>query len=263
MRIFYLVCFVVFLTHNMNTYSQEVVLGKGLPMKGQDLTFGSTDKAVLFNRVKLVDRNSPKPLSEDELSVGMLVYNTNITEELTEGFYFWSSEKKWFKLYNKTSPTRQMSLVKFKQTSKLYDLNWTVPVSISELDYDYSPIENGLVFLDYVLYVSTPLKNDVVATKTIFEAVVTDNNGKTVLKESIAIAALVVVKDAGFNSVTGVGAFSFDVIKGNTYKIRLNARDEYTGTHKAVTKVQVGDFEYSSNRSHSSLKVTFLSEPIM
>lgn len=262
MKIFRLVCFFVFLINGISVYSQEVVLGQGLPMKGQDLVFSSTDKALLFNRVELVDRSSPEPLSSTDLTPGMLVYNTKITKELTEGFYFWSSSKKWFKLYNKTSPTRQMSLVKFKQTSSFYTLNWTTPVGITELDYDYYPVESGLAFLDYVVYVSTPLLNIKVATKTVLNVVVTDNNGSTVLNESIAIAAFVVIDKAGLNAVTGVGAFTFNVIKGNNYKIRLSARDEYTGTAKASTVVQVGDFEYG-NRAHSSLKVTFLSEPVM
>ncbi|MCC9041152.1 hypothetical protein LNQ81_00160 [Myroides sp. M-43] len=242
----------------------QVGIKTTLPNKSAELTLGSDNKAILFNRVELVDRNSPKPLSDKELSVGMIVFNTKETTELSEGFYFWSSDKKWNKLFMKSVPTRQSNYIDFLQTKSSITLtNPTVPFELTDLNYDYAAVEDGTVYLDYVLYSTLSNAEFVGATKTTFVCLVTDGLNNQVFKGAVVISPMMVESNTGSNSIAGKGNFFFEIKAGQTYKIRMTVVDNYTGKYKNLMKVRVGDFEWSSYKSHSSLKITFLSKPNM
>lgn len=242
-------------------------INEKLPNKAADLTLGSADKGLLLNRVSLVDRNSTKPLSTTDLPVGMVVYNINETSELSEGLYFWSSEKKWNKLFMKTVPTRQSNYIGFLESKKTYSLKTVKTVNISDLNYTYNAKEDGTVFLDYIVYASVgnaqATTKSAVATKTVFTSKVTDSANNPIFQGNVAISPMRVIADQGANSVAGKGSFFFDVKAGESYTIKLDATDYYNGVAKDDINVFVGDFEWSSYRAHSSLKMTFLSKPNM
>jgi hypothetical protein len=237
------------------------------PNKAADLTLGSTDKGLLLNRVSLVDRNSTKPLSTNDLPVGMVVYNINETSELSEGLYFWSSDKKWNKLFMKTVPTRQSNYIGFLESQKSYALSASKSVNISDLNYTYNAKEDGTVFLDYIVYarVANAQVNPklAVATKTVFTSTVTGSTNNLIFQGNVAISPMRVISIEGSNSVAGKGSFFFDVKAGESYTIKLDATDYYNGKAKNDTNISVGDFKWGDYKAHSSLKMTFLSKPNM
>lgn len=250
-----LFCFLGYAQIGINDY---------LPNKAADLTLGSTNKSILFNRVELVDRNSTQPLSDKELTVGMVVYNTKDSKELSEGFYFWSSDKKWNKMFTKTVATRQSNYIDFLETKDTYTLQYPKdPFVLNDLDYQYNAVEDGTVFLDYVLYSTLSNANFTGASKTTFVVTVLDGSGNRVFKGSVVISPMIVEKGMGSNSIAGKGNFFFDVLAGKTYKISMSVVDNYTGKWSYVMKVRVGDFKWDKFTAHSSLKLTFLSKPNM
>lgn len=242
----------------------QVGINEISPNKASDLTLGSTNKALLLNRVELVNRTSPKPLSDNELTVGMVVFNTNETIELTQGLYFWSSDKRWNKMFTKTVATRQSNYIDFLQTKSIYKLTTPkVPFALKDLDYQYKAIEDGTIYLDYVLYSTLSNADFIGASKTTFVVTVLDSSGNQVFKGAVVISPIMVEKNTGSNSMAGKGNFFFNVVESETYKIGMTVVDNYKGKWANLLDVRVGDFSWGNNVAHSSLKLTFLSKPNM
>lgn len=264
---------------NVCMTSAQVGFGKAvLPIKEADLTLESDNKGLLVNNVKLESITSPAPLDPAHMEVGMLVYNTNVVGDLREGFHYWTSENRWMRMYVKTAPSRDMEFVTFKQTNKLHDLSSTTTtpkvVNLTEFDHDYVANRDGLLFLDFVIY-GTVTSSTRGAANIMSTTVVTDNTGVVVFTGVTALSTVIVTKSgSGWNASTGMSNFSVDVKKGKTYKIRTTATElfypgkQYHDTLNGGSKWEyyeplVGDFEWNDVTSHSSMKVTFMTEPIL
>lgn len=262
---------------NVCMTNAQVGLGNAvLPIKEADLTLESDNKGLLINRVKLVSMTSAAPLDPAHMEAGMIVYNTVETGDLREGFHYWTSENRWMRMYVKTSPSRDMQFVTFKLTNKQYDLQskTTTPtvVNMTEFDYDYVADRDGLLFLEFVIY-GDMSSSERAAANIICTTEVTDNTG-TVVFTGYTVHSPLLVSDSGFNSSVGISNFSIDVKKGKTYKIRTKATEtNYPGKqyHETLNggskweyfEPRVGDFDWAPIMAHSSMKVTFMTEPIL
>lgn len=248
-----------------NSYGQFAVGGDKLPNPNADLTLGSDNKGALFNRVKLVSISSALPLDTASIVPGMIVYNTNVVDDLKEGFYFWTSAGKWSRMYVKTTPTREMNMVYFKETSKQYILPYSPSSSnpqkyaaIDELDVEYIADVSGQVFIELTMYATFMDKTSIKAGNTFCYTKVTDNTGKEVFSGITAISPYNIVSNEGLMPTQGYSNFVFNVEKGKTYSIKTTANETYAGSSWTVL---AGDYEVNSFKLHSSIKVTFLSEP--
>ncbi|MDR2221178.1 MAG: hypothetical protein LBE34_00405 [Flavobacteriaceae bacterium] len=249
-----------------SSYGQIAIGGDKLPNFNTDLTLGSDNKGVLLNRVKLVNANSASPLDANSIVPGMLVYNTNVVDELKEGFYFWTSAGKWSRMYVKTTPTREMNMVYFKETSKQYNLPYSPSnvnppkvVAIDELNVDYVADVSGQVFIELTMYAAFQDKTAIKAGNTFCYTTVTEGGSKNeTFKGITAISPYNVLDNEGLMPTQGYSNFVFNVEKGKTYAIRTTANETYAG---AGWTVLAGDYVVNNLKLHSSIKVTFLSEP--
>lgn len=268
MKFKYYVLGCVFLILGGHSYGQ-IGFGTDLPNPYADVTLGSENKGLLLNRVKLVSLNSAAPLKQESMAVGTMVFNTTVNQELQEGVYFWTKEKKWSRLYVKTTPTRDMQFVTFKQTGSKYLLPFTpATIDITDLNYDYKAEEDGLLFLDYVIYAYMANGKIKAGNTFCYTTVTDDSNNEAVFKGVTAISPYIVVDNQGTNSSFGLSSFVFPVKKGKMYKIRMKGHETYANTYSEGStstkyEIRVGDFNYSGQTSHSSLKVTFMSDPSM
>lgn len=267
---------VCFLLTGIFSYGQ-ISVGSVLPNPHADLTLGSDNKGMLINSVALQSVDSASPLDAKTMQPGMMVYNTTVSDKITEGYYFWSSSKVWTRMYVKTVPTRDMQFVTFKQTTadkksriKLnYSANASSRIELTELTYTYDAVEDGKVFLDYVLYASMRSKSgESVAGNTYCFPTVTEGT-TTVMSTVVALSPYVVGEgDIGsdeYDKVTfGSSNIQFDVKAGKQYKIALTAVETYSDGGRG--DVYLGTFAYRTPDNklvycQSSLKVTFLTEP--
>lgn len=245
-----------------NGYGQIAIGGDKIPKPNTDLTLGSANKGVLLNRVKLQSITSPAPLDGNSIKPGMLVYNTNVSTGLQEGLYYWTSDKRWSRMYVKTSPTREMSQVGFKTTSKEYIVPYStdtkyLSVSIDQLDFVYEATETGDIFLELTVYAFFAERTSPKAGNTFCYTKVTDNSGKEIFNGITAISPYTLVTNEGLMPTQGYSNFVFSVEKGKTYTIRSTANEIYA----LGWIVLLGDYTVENNTLHSSMKVTFLSEP--
>ncbi|MDR2221180.1 MAG: hypothetical protein LBE34_00415 [Flavobacteriaceae bacterium] len=266
MKFKYYVLGCVFLILGGHSYAQ-VGFGTNNPNPYADMTLGSENKGLLLNRVKLTSLNSAAPLKQESMAVGTMVFNTTVNQELQEGVYFWTKEKKWSRLYVKTTPTRDMQFVVFKQTSKTYSLPFKpATLDITDLNYDYKAEEDGLLFLDYVIY-GYIVGGVVKAGNTFCYTTVTDDSNNQVFSGVTAISPYIVIDYQGKNSSFGLSSFVFPVKKGKVYKIRMKGHETFADTYTDMFTdngkydIRIGDFSFSGQTSHSSLKVTFMSDP--
>lgn len=249
-----------------SSYGQIAIGDNKLPNFNTDLTLGSENKGILLNRVKLVNANSASPLDANSIVPGMLVYNTNVVDELKEGFYFWTSAGKWSRMYVKTTPTREMNMVYFKETSKQYVLPYSPEnvkppkeVAIDELNVDYVADVSGQVFIELTMYATFQDKTAIKAGNTFCYTTVTEGVlKKETFKGITAISPYNIVNNEGLMPTQGYSNFVFNVEKGKTYAIRTTANETYAGSGWTVL---AGDYVVNNLKLHSSIKVTFLSEP--
>lgn len=246
----------LFILIGNNLYAQ-IGFGTNFPDVNADLTLGSENKGLLLNNVKLVSETSSSPLILKDMLPGMMVYNTTENSDFKEGIYYWTKDNKWSRMYVKTKPTRDMQFVTFKQTNtQVIITKSTSTTPVPELNFDYKSEKNGLLFLDYVLYAL--LENGKPKAGNVFcYTIVTDDSNTEVFKGITAISPYVVIENQGSNSSFGLSSFVFPVVKGKNYKIRLTTHETYASPHV----VRVGDFRYGGQTAHSSMKVTFMSDP--
>lgn len=247
-----------------NGYGQIAIGGDKIPKPNTDLTLGSANKGVLLNRVKLQSITSPAPLDGNSIKPGMLVYNTNVSTGLQEGLYYWTSDKKWSRLYVKTSPTREMNQVGFLATSREYIVPYSTDnrprsIDVDQLGFVYNATETGDVFLELTVYAFFNERTDLKAGNTFCYTVVKDNNGKGVFNGITAISPYTLVKNEGLMPTQGYSNFVFSVEKGKTYTIKTTANETWAQT--SGWTVSLGDYMLGDNILHSTMKVTFLSEP--
>ncbi|ALU28189.1 MULTISPECIES: hypothetical protein [Myroides] len=261
MRFYKYILFYCFMS--VSLFAQQGI-NTTLPNPNAELTLGSTDKGMLFNRVKLVSLNSPKPLSDTSLDVGVTVYNTNVTGDLTEGVYFWSSEKKWTKIYSKKTPTRLTNLVGYFRTKSSIEVPYQQSVQMKDLDFEYTALEDGVLFLEYLMvaYVTYQPGNATLqgATDALFETIITDSTKKEISREYCAISPYMVVPGDGNKAVTAVGIYYVNVKRGEKYTVNTFASNVYAGPNANKFKNMVGNLVGPNSNYQSSLKVTFLSE---
>lgn len=261
MRLFKFILFYCFVS--VSLYAQSGI-NAPLPNPNAELNLGSTNKSMLFNRVKLVSENSPKPLSDTNLEPGLIVYNTAVTGGLLEGFYFWSSDKKWNRIYSKSTITRFSNLVGYLKTKTSLEVPYQQKVQMKELDYEFTALADGVLFLEYLLFAYVdyqPGSETVVGTTdALFETVITDSAKKVVATEYAAVSPYILVAKEGNKPVTAVGVYYIDVKRGETYTINTFASNVYAKSNASQFKNMVGNFTYLNNTAHSSLKATFLSE---
>lgn len=243
-------------------YGQIAMGSNTVPNPNTDLILGSANKGVLLNRVKLQSITSAAPLDVLHIKPGMLVYNTNVTTDLQEGLYYWTSKNNWSRMYVKSSPTREMNQIGFKETSKEYSVPYSTSstpafVNIDQLDFDYVATMSGDVFIELTVYAFFAENTSPKAGNTYCYTTVVDNTGKEVFKGITAISPYTLSSNEGLMPTQGYSNFVFTVEKGKTYHIKTTANETYA----SGWAVFLGDYTLAGNKLHSSIKVTFLSEP--
>lgn len=250
----------------ISAYSQ-IGIGTNLPDRHSDLTLGSDNKGTMINRVALQSISSSLPLQNANMVAGMMVFNTTKNAELQEGYYFWTNDNKWAKMYVKLAPTSDMHLVTFIETSKdvagevrLPAGTRDVAIEIPQLTYTYKAEMDGTLFLDYVLYSFIHGEQNAQAGNVFCHTIVTDENNFVVFYGLTALSPFAILTGQGVNSSYGASNFFFPVETGKTYKIILKAHDSYV--LKGNVSV-LGTFRFKGIYSSSSLKITFMTEPMM
>lgn len=81
---------------NTSLYAQ-VGIGTPLPNESAILDIVSSDKGVLFPRVKLSNITDTLTIQNGNIE-SLIVYNTTNSDNIKPGFYYWTAENRWFKL---------------------------------------------------------------------------------------------------------------------------------------------------------------------